>query len=93
MGFFWCSQRTDVKYHLNNEKFILFSDSQICMPFIDLICLTLFKNLKQNLNTVNPLYNDHVCSKLSLTLTCICCYKEMPTSTWFPHHKNLIKRK
>ena len=40
--------------------------------------------------TVNPLYNDHVCSKLSLMLKWICCYNEMRTSTRFPHN-HLIK--
>ena len=28
------------------------------------------------IHTVNPLYNDTVCSQLSLTLKWICCYKE-----------------
>ena len=42
-------------------------------------------------STVNPLYNDNVCSKLSLTLKWICCYKEMPTSTRFSHHYHLVK--
>ena len=39
---------------------------------------------------VNPLYNDHVCSKLSLTLKWICCYKEMLSSTRIPHHDHLV---
>ena len=42
-------------------------------------------------NTVNPLYNDHVCSKLSLTLNLTCCYKELSTSTKFPIHNQLVK--
>ena len=43
------------------------------------------------LYTVNPLYNDNVCSKLSLTFKWICCYKEILTSTRFPHYNHLVK--
>ena len=45
------------------------------------------------IGTVNPLYNDDVCPKLSLTLKWISCYKEMPTITRFPHHNHLVKEK
>ena len=38
-----------------------------------------------------PIYNDDVCSKLSLTLKWICCYKEILTSTRFPHYNHLVK--
>ena len=38
-----------------------------------------------------PLYNDPVCSKLSLTSKWICCYKEMLTSTRFLNHNHLVK--
>ena len=41
--------------------------------------------------TVNPLSNDTVCSKLSLTLKWICCYKEILTITRFPHNNHLVK--
>ena len=40
--------------------------------------------------TVNPLYNDNVCSKLSLALKWICCYKEFLTSITFQHHNHLV---
>ena len=43
------------------------------------------------LTTVNPLYNDTVCSKLSLTLKWICCYKEILTITRFQHNNHLVK--
>ena len=46
----------------------------------------------KKLITVNPFYNDRVCSKLYLTLKLICCYKEIPTSTRFPHHNHLVKQ-
>ena len=42
-------------------------------------------------STVNPLYNDTVCSKLSLTLKWICCYKEILTITRFQHNNHLVK--
>ena len=45
----------------------------------------------ENNTTVNPLYNDNVCSMLSLTLKS-CCYKEILTSTKFQHHNHLVKR-
>ena len=44
-------------------------------------------------HTVNPLYNDTVYSKLSLTLKLICCYKETLTITRFPHPNHLVKEK
>ena len=42
-------------------------------------------------NTVNPLYNDTVGSKLSLTLKWICCYKEIRTITRFPHNNHFVR--
>ena len=42
-------------------------------------------------DTVNPLYNKTVCSKLSLTLKWICCYKEILTITRFPQNNHLVK--
>ena len=48
----------------------------------------------RNQITVNSLYNDHVCSKLSLTIKWMRCYKEMSTihySTKFPNHNQLVK--
>ena len=44
-----------------------------------------------NGTTVNLLYNDNVCSKLSLTLKWICCYKKILTSTRFPLHNYSVK--
>ena len=44
-----------------------------------------------NTSTVNPLYNDTVCSTLSLTLKWICCYKEILTITRFQHNNHLVK--
>ena len=41
-------------------------------------------------DTVNPLYKDHFCSKLPLTLKLICYYKKMPTSTRIPHYDHLV---
>ena len=43
--------------------------------------------------TVNPLYNDTVCFKLSLTLNWICCYKEILTITRFQQNNHLVKEK
>ena len=55
--------------------------------------LKISSNLKQYDNgfTVNPLYNDTVCSKLSLTLKWICCYKEILTINRFQHNNHLVK--
>ena len=42
-------------------------------------------------STVNPFYNNTVCSKLSMTLKWICCYKEILTITRFQHNTHLVK--
>ena len=44
-----------------------------------------------NKNTDNSFYNDTVCSKPSLTLKWICCYKEILTITRFQHNNHLVK--
>ena len=60
-------------------------------PIIRGLLATLYILSSKNSDTVNPLYNDSVCSKLSLMLKRICCYKESLTITRFQHNSNLVK--
>ena len=55
------------------------------------ICLLFLSPRGLHMYVVNPLYNNNVCSKLSLMLKLICCYKEILTSIRFRHNSHLEK--